>query len=339
MASTEKKRRVFAAAAIGAALVEGGFILRHVWTLGTLPLWTYVAYFGVLVVVGLGVWTLATGQLPSRSVPESITSPLRLFHPKVFFWGSWTEVSREALAEGKKRIGYEVIVITLTTAFSLTLVEYFGDRLTISRIWPEGVDGTYGDLVVFGWWSFTRFLGYAVLPSISILLTPALRFRSCGLSFRGFSDHLWIYGVLFCVVLPVVVFISFKEDFRSYYPFYDYASRSWFDFLAWEALYFVQFLSLEFLFRGYMIHPLKKYMGAYAIFLMVIPYCMIHYGKPYLEPNAAIVAGVVLGTLSLRTGSIWCGCLIHITVALSMDLAALAQKGGLVDLLHAPFFY
>jgi membrane protease YdiL (CAAX protease family) len=56
---------------------------------------------------------------------------------------------------------------------------------------------------------------------------------------------------------------------------------------------------------------------------------MIHYGKPFLEANAAIVAGIVLGTLALRTRSIWCGCLVHVSVAISMDIAALLQKGDL----------
>ena len=59
---------------------------------------------------------------------------------------------------------------------------------------------------------------------------------------------------------------------------------------------------------------------------MVVPYNMIHYGKPFLEANAAIIAGIVLGTLALKTRSIWCGFLIHVSVAISMDLAALIQR-------------
>jgi membrane protease YdiL (CAAX protease family) len=73
-------------------------------------------------------------------------------------------------------------------------------------------------------------------------------------------------------------------------------------------------------------------MGAYAIFVMVVPYCMIHFGKPFLECFAAIIAGVVLGTLSLRTRSIWCGAMIHMSVAITMDVAALAQTGQLSEI-------
>jgi len=54
---------------------------------------------------------------------------------------------------------------------------------------------------------------------------------------------------------------------------------------------------------------------------------MIHFPKPYLEACGAIVAGVVLGSLSMKTGSIWAGFLIHSTVAILMDLLALEQRG------------
>ena len=38
-------------------------------------------------------------------------------------------------------------------------------------------------------------------------------------------------------------------------------------------------------------------MGSHAIFVMVVPYVMIHFGKPMLETVGAIIAGVVLGLL------------------------------------------
>ena len=43
----------------------------------------------------------------------------------------------------------------------------------------------------------------------------------------------------------------------------------------------------------------------------------------------AIFAGLFLGTVSLWTRSIWLGTALHISVAVSMDLAALYYKGQL----------
>ncbi len=62
---------------------------------------------------------------------------------------------------------------------------------------------------------------------------------------------------------------------------------------------------------------------------MVVPYVMIHFRKPMFETVGAVIAGSVLGVLSLRTGSIWGGFLIHIAVAISMDVAAMAIRGAL----------
>lgn len=76
-----------------------------------------------------------------------------------------------------------------------------------------------------------------------------------------------------------------------------------------------------------MVHGLKPRLGVSAVFVMVLPYCMIHFEKPLLESLAAIVAGVALGALSYRYRSIWLGIALHCSVALTMDVMALWRKG------------
>ena len=76
-----------------------------------------------------------------------------------------------------------------------------------------------------------------------------------------------------------------------------------------------------------MLHGIKKRFGFYSIWIMMIPYMMIHFQKPMPETIGAIFAGIILGTLSLKSRSIWLGVAIHYSVAITMDLAALWQKG------------
>ena len=76
-----------------------------------------------------------------------------------------------------------------------------------------------------------------------------------------------------------------------------------------------------------MLHGNKKRFGFYSILVMTIPYCMIHFGKPLPETLAAIIAGVVLGVLSLKSNSIWLGVAIHFSVAITMDFCSLWQSG------------
>ncbi len=56
---------------------------------------------------------------------------------------------------------------------------------------------------------------------------------------------------------------------------------------------------------------------------------MIHFAKPMPEATAAIVAGLVLGVMALRSKSFVPGVFLHVGVALTMDLLVLARTGGL----------
>ena len=268
------------------------------------------------------------------------------------------ELDREAareraarLAAGKTGYDFRPFVAFIVGAVCLTLMEYFGHSPTLRelvdyfdpqpvdrlfRLEPETFWGVvraspFRGLTDFVWWSGWRVLGFFLIPALAIKLVLRERLSDYGLATTGFLKHAWIYVAFFVLVLGSVFVVSFDASFNTYYPFYRDASRSWYDFWAWELLYAAQFFSLEFFFRGFWLKAAKRSMGSHAIYAMVVPYCMIHFGKPFLETLAAVLAGVVLGTLALRTRSIWSGFLIHVSVAVSMDLAALAQTTGLPD--------
>ena len=237
----------------------------------------------------------------------------------------WRILNEEARAEREAdghQWDWRPLIAMVICAVDLTLHEYYGHRDFFAARFHQPDDG----LAAFGWWSGIRAGGYFLVPFLSLL---ALRQNPMdyGLSLRGFFKHAWIYGVLFGAIFPVIIGASFTRPFQEHYPFYKAAGRSWADFWEWEAIYGAQFLTLEFFFRGYLLFMLRKAMGAYAIFAMIVPYCMIHYHKPIAEVLGAIFAGMILGTLALRTRSIWFGIAIHLSVALTMDIASLLHAG------------
>lgn len=194
--------------------------------------------------------------------------------------------------------------------------------------------GKWGLMVEFGYWVGWRVMGFFLLPMLLIFALPGERLRDYGLQVKGMTEHLWIYGVLFAIVFAAVVVASYTPSFRFHYPFPWARSAPAGGvpgamLVSWELMYAAQFFALEFFFRGFMLHSLKRSMGAYAIFAMLVPYTMIHFGKPIPETLGAFAAGLVLGTLALATRSIWCGVFIHVSVAWSMDLLSLFQKGTL----------
>ncbi len=149
-----------------------------------------------------------------------------------------------------------------------------------------------------------------------------------GLRGRGFRAHAWIYALCVVVMVPLLILVSRQKDFADYYPMYKDAGRSWLDFVVWEVVYLGQFFGLEVFFRGFWLRAMRSF-GSGAIWSMVVPYCMIHFGKPYLESSAAIIAGVVLGSLAMRTHSIYAGFLVHATVAVLNDVLSLYRRGSL----------
>ena len=231
------------------------------------------------------------------------------------------ETPRDPAAAGATDLS--VLAVLVTVAASLALQQYFGNEEAHDVVFSRGADSAYWELRKLAWWAGWRVLGYVALPMGVIACLPGQRIADYHVSLRGFGRHLWIYGALFLAVSPLVIYASTTEVFRQNYPFYALANRSVLDLVLWELLYAAQFVALEFFFRGFLLHGLRRALGANAIFVMIVPYCMIHFGKPFVETLGAIIAGLVLGTLALRTRSIWGGVVIHICVAVAMDVLAL----------------
>ncbi|WP_323813662.1 CPBP family intramembrane glutamic endopeptidase [Cellvibrio sp. NN19] len=176
------------------------------------------------------------------------------------------------------------------------------------------------------WWTFCHLVTFILLPLLVIrfgfkqsMLDFGWRWNQVGVHWRG-------YLLLLSPILVFVVLVSMGEDFVNHYPFYRQAGRSWLDLLLWELLYMSQFVFLEFFFRGFMLNALRPAIGANAIWVMCVPYMMIHLPKLALEATGAILFGLFLGILALQSRSIWGGVLVHAGVALSMDVAALLRK-------------
>ncbi len=288
---------------------------------------------------------------------RSWSERLRELHPARFFLQAWKvldEESERARPPAAAR-AYDArpMIALCVGAVCLTLMEYFGhsttfrellDTLVVSErgqagttlVGASAADGVWSalrssrwvGLADFAWWSAWRVLGYFVVPALVVRFWFKERLRDHGLETGGIAGHAWIYALSYGAVFIGVLFVArFVPHFTQYYPFYGHCSRSWTDFLAWEVLYAAQFFALEFFFRGFWMRSMRDALGSHAIIAMVVPYCMIHFGKPMIEALAAIFAGVVLGTLALRTRSIWSGCVVHIGVAVTMDVTALVVSG------------
>jgi membrane protease YdiL (CAAX protease family) len=297
-------------------------------------------------------WAALLNYPPFRAL---LPVPLLLALAPAVWWvfrRAWREVDEQAAAERAldgQTVDYRPAVCFVLTAVILTIQEYYGGRAMYDQVIRPTLESLesrgarwvqlakYDELYGYGWWSFSRVVGYVLIPlPLWKLLFPKDSLLDMGLRFRGFVKHLWLYGVCLLFVVPAVFVVANEPDFGNYYPFYKLSSRSWVDFMVWEAMYFLQFFALELFFRGWMLGAVRRALGSSAIFAMAVPYCMIHYGKPYLEAHGAIVAGIVLGSLAMRTRSIYGGFLVHVTVAFLMDFLALHRREALPSVFFPP---
>lgn len=186
------------------------------------------------------------------------------------------------------------------------------------------------NLPALGWWAAVVTVFYFILPALAISFLYRERLSDYGLKTSiepGFGKLL---AACIAVMLPLTYLMSLTAGFAEKYPFlkiYNGEPYLGQTLLIWELIYFVQFFGLEFFFRGFLVHSLKRSLGLYSILVMTVPYCMIHFSKPPAETLAAIGAGIFLGWLSYKNGSIWLGLILHCTVAFSMDILALWNKG------------
>lgn len=183
------------------------------------------------------------------------------------------------------------------------------------------------DLASYCWWTAWHIVGYVIIPFLVIKFVIKENFASFGWRFNQTAKHWRGYLLLLTPILFFIFLVSFRDDFLDHYPFYRQAGRSWFDFIAWEVLYLTQFICLEFFFRGFFIQALRPAIGANAVWVMCVPYLMIHFPKLWPEATGAILFGLFLGILALRSRSIWGGFFVHAGVAVGMDLASLLRQG------------
>lgn len=121
-------------------------------------------------------------------------------------------------------------------------------------------------------------------------------------------------------MLPVLWIVSATPDFAKAYPQGGIqVSESWYRFLLYEFSILIYMLGWEFLWRGYMLFGLKEKFGYYSIFIQMIPFFILHKGKPELELFASIFAGLILGIQALRSRSFIYAWILHWLIMLFID--------------------
>lgn len=172
------------------------------------------------------------------------------------------------------------------------------------------------------------------LYSIPLLLIKIIFDRNMkglyGLTFKGFNPK--PYFIMLLIIFPLIAGASFQADFVSYYPtLKPWSVGSVFGLtkiqlsVIYEFFYGLDFVFVEWIFRGALALGMATVMGKDALLPMVATYAFLHFGKPAGETISSVFGGYILGIIAINSRSIFGGVILHVGVAYIMDGAALIQ--------------
>jgi len=179
--------------------------------------------------------------------------------------------------------------------------------------------------------NFSRTLSFL----IPMLFVYHLWDRSCegfyGLVWRGFD---WRpYTIMLAIMVLPIVWASFQPSFLQAYPIFrpGHVEKA----LGWpatatygvhEICYALRFVGVELFFRGLLVIGLARWLGRDALLPMVFLYAIWHFGKPMPEALGSVFGGYILGVVALSSRCILGGTMVHMGIALMMNLAAVLHR-------------
>lgn len=216
-----------------------------------------------------------------------------------------------------KKPGFLFLFITASAIFAFRAVANGHYELINQYSSPEFSDinqAVYNDLFR---------LSYLMVPVTIIWYLMDRQQPVYGFSLK--KHHTKIYIILLLLMVPLIIGASFLSDFLDYYPrvgkldrYAGTAKDKW----LFELFYGMDFISIEYFFRGFMVMAFARYVGIYAVLPMAVFYMSIHFGKPLGEAISSFFGGTILGVISFHTGSIFGGIMVHVGIAWLMELGA-----------------
>jgi uncharacterized protein len=125
-------------------------------------------------------------------------------------------------------------------------------------------------------------------------------------------------GLATVITVPAIVLIAAVPGIREWYA---PSMTTLPDVLLTNVL---DLVPTEFLLRGFVLFALLRAIGPFGVVVALVPFVMIHIGKPDLEALSTLGGGLVFGWLNWRTGSIWASATYHVAIQTTVIVAAAA---------------
>jgi len=145
---------------------------------------------------------------------------------------------------------------------------------------------------------------YAILPILTILFILKKNPLDFGLRLGDYK--LWSFYVAITVIIavPVLYIGSLFSSVSQYY------TKS-FDFYNFFIRMVPLLLVCEFILRGFILFGLKERFKEASIIIQMVPFVLLHIGKPEIEILMCIPMGLWFGYIAYRGKSFWPAFITH----------------------------
>jgi membrane protease YdiL (CAAX protease family) len=190
-----------------------------------------------------------------------------------------------ALGQFLKSNGSEIIVIVFATLF-----------IALDKYQPIGSE-----------WVST-FVYYGVFPILVILII--LRKNPLDFGLRLGSPRIWgFYTVIICLISAAILYASsYNTGLQKYYQDKN------FSFITYFLTSCLSLFASEFIYRGFLLFGLREKLKEGSILLQMVPFALLHLGKPELETISTIITGLLFGYVAYRGKSFWPAFIIHLFI-------------------------
>ena len=222
-----------------------------------------------------------------------------------------------------KELDRKIIIVFISVAVLQTISYYYTSRRFFRSNFFEQLQFDENVfLYEYIYWFVGDFVTLFVFPLLIIKLLLKGKLSNYGLRVGDYKIGLKYSLIFLAVMIPIVWFISANSDFIDTYPQLNDVKYSWSIFLIFESGILLYMVAWEFMWRGFMLFGLEEKFGYYAVLIQMIPFLILHNGKPALETFGAVFAGLALGILALKTRSVLYCIITHAGVMFSIDLVS-----------------
>ena len=128
--------------------------------------------------------------------------------------------------------------------------------------------------------------------------------------------RIWgFYTVVTCIVSLPILYIASRNQ-----VLHDYHAIENLNISAYLLETILTLLASEFILRGFLLFGLKDKLKEGSILIQMVPFVLIHFGKPEIETISTIITGLYFGYVAYRGNSYRPAFIIHAFINISFIL-------------------